>query len=148
MTLFFFPFHVTDRLPQEGSEPTVGDKPSILATVHDARAQDRDHHRRHCPRCNATILCHLTRSYMPARVSSVLTEVLTEVCSYCQMQEGIAVGRSFAMFKNYNIDGNKEMIAIGTMNIVGSFTSCYLTTGKHPISDPYSTSFRYRISCC
>jgi hypothetical protein len=47
------------------------------------------------------------------------------------VQEGIAVGRSFAMYKNYNIDGNKEMIAIGTMNIVGSFTSCYLTTGKH-----------------
>jgi len=46
-------------------------------------------------------------------------------------QEGIAVGRSFAMYKNYHIDGNKEMIAIGTMNIVGSFTSCYLTTGKH-----------------
>ena len=45
-------------------------------------------------------------------------------------QEGIAVGRSFAMYKNYNIDGNKEMIAIGTMNVVGSFTSCYLTTGK------------------
>jgi len=46
------------------------------------------------------------------------------------VQEGIAVGRSFAMFKNYHIDGNKEMIAIGTMNIFGSFTSCYLTTGK------------------
>ncbi|XP_021898061.1 sulfate transporter 3.1-like [Carica papaya] len=45
------------------------------------------------------------------------------------LAEGIAVGRSFAMFKNYHIDGNKEMIAIGTMNIVGSFTSCYLTTG-------------------
>lgn len=46
------------------------------------------------------------------------------------VQEGIAVGRSFAMFKNYHIDGNKEMIAIGTMNIFGSFTSCYLTTGN------------------
>jgi sulfate transporter 3 len=33
------------------------------------------------------------------------------------------------MFKNYHIDGNKEMIAFGTMNIVGSCTSCYLTTG-------------------
>ncbi|KAL0659064.1 hypothetical protein Bca4012_079649 [Brassica carinata] len=43
--------------------------------------------------------------------------------------EGIAVGRSFAMFKNYNIDGNKEMLAFGMMNIVGSLTSCYLTTG-------------------
>lgn len=47
------------------------------------------------------------------------------------VQEGIAVGRSFAMYKNYNIDGNKEMIAMGTMNIVGSFTSCYITTGKY-----------------
>ncbi|KAL6516108.1 Sulfate transporter 3.1 [Orobanche gracilis] len=43
--------------------------------------------------------------------------------------EGIAVGRSFAMFKNYHIDGNKEMIAFGMMNIAGSFSSCYLTTG-------------------
>ncbi|CAI9782511.1 unnamed protein product [Fraxinus pennsylvanica] len=31
--------------------------------------------------------------------------------------------------KNEQIDGNKEMIALGLMNIVGSFTSCYLTTG-------------------
>lgn len=45
------------------------------------------------------------------------------------VQEGIAVGRSFAMFKNYHIDGNKEMIAFGMMNIAGSFSSCYLTTG-------------------
>lgn len=45
------------------------------------------------------------------------------------MQEGIAIGRSFGMTKNYQIDGNKEMIAFGLMNVVGSFTSCYLTTG-------------------
>ena len=41
------------------------------------------------------------------------------------------MGRSFAMFKNYNIDGNKEMLAFGMMNIVGSLTSCYLTTGTN-----------------
>ncbi|XP_061375354.1 sulfate transporter 3.1-like [Gastrolobium bilobum] len=58
------------------------------------------------------------------------------------LAEGIAVGRSFAMFKNYHIDGNKEMIAIGTMNIVGSFTSCYLTTG------PFSRSaVNYNAGC-
>ncbi|KAJ8443676.1 hypothetical protein Cgig2_019658 [Carnegiea gigantea] len=45
------------------------------------------------------------------------------------MAEGVAVGRSFAMCKNYHVDGNKEMIAFGLMNIVGSCTSCYLTTG-------------------
>ncbi|CAL2249981.1 unnamed protein product [Prunus armeniaca] len=33
------------------------------------------------------------------------------------------------MFKNYHIDGNKEMIAIGMMNIAGSCTSCHLITG-------------------
>ncbi|MBA0749513.1 hypothetical protein Gogos_003430 [Gossypium gossypioides] len=45
------------------------------------------------------------------------------------LAEGIAVGRTFAMFKNYHIDGNKEMIAFGMMNIAGSCTSCYLTAG-------------------
>ncbi|XP_058085033.1 sulfate transporter 3.1-like isoform X4 [Magnolia sinica] len=56
--------------------------------------------------------------------------------------EGIAVGRSFAMFKNYHIDGNKEMIAFGMMNIAGSCTSCYLTTG------PFSRSaVNYNAGC-
>lgn len=39
------------------------------------------------------------------------------------------MGRTFAALKNYQVDGNKEMIAIGLMNIVGSSTSCYVTTG-------------------
>ncbi|KAK3165287.1 hypothetical protein QOZ80_1AG0031300 [Eleusine coracana subsp. coracana] len=45
------------------------------------------------------------------------------------LAEGIAVGRSLALIKNEQVDGNKEMIAFGIMNIAGSFTSCYLTTG-------------------
>lgn len=57
---------------------------------------------------------------------AIKTGIVTGVIS---LAEGIAVGRSFAMYKNYNIDGNKEMIAFGMMNIVGSCTSCYLTTG-------------------
>ncbi|KAG7553192.1 SLC26A/SulP transporter domain [Arabidopsis thaliana x Arabidopsis arenosa] len=58
------------------------------------------------------------------------------------LAEGIAVGRSFAMYKNYNIDGNKEMIAFGMMNILGSFSSCYLTTG------PFSRSaVNYNAGC-
>lgn len=28
------------------------------------------------------------------------------------------------------MDGNKEMVALGTMNIVGSMTSCYVATGR------------------
>lgn len=45
-------------------------------------------------------------------------------------QEGVAVGRTFASLKDYQVDGNKEMMAIGLMNIVGSCTSCYVTTGS------------------
>ncbi|KAG5619088.1 hypothetical protein H5410_018912 [Solanum commersonii] len=46
------------------------------------------------------------------------------------LTEGIAVGRTFAAMENYQVDGNKEMIAIGLMNIVGSCASCFVTTGS------------------
>lgn len=46
-------------------------------------------------------------------------------------QEAIAIGRTFAALKDYQIDGNKEMVALGTMNIVGSMTSCYVATGNN-----------------
>ncbi|KAJ4727424.1 sulfate transporter 3 1 [Melia azedarach] len=62
----------------------------------------------------------------PYLTTAIKTGIITGVIA---MAEGIAVGRSFALFKNYHIDGNKEMIAFGMMNIVGSCTSCYLTTG-------------------
>jgi high affinity sulfate transporter 1 len=42
----------------------------------------------------------------------------------------VAIGRTFAAIKDYQLDGNKEMVALGTMNIVGSMTSCYVTTGS------------------
>lgn len=35
------------------------------------------------------------------------------------------------MMDNEQIDGNKEMVAIGLMNVVGSLTSCYLSTGNY-----------------
>ncbi|GER55377.1 sulfate transporter [Striga asiatica] len=57
---------------------------------------------------------------------TIKTGIVTGIIA---LAEGIAVGRSFAMLKNYNIDGNKEMIAFGMMNIAGSCTSCYLTAG-------------------
>lgn len=46
------------------------------------------------------------------------------------LTEAIAVGRSFAGIKGYRLDGNKEMVAIGFMNVIGSFTSCYAATGS------------------
>lgn len=45
-------------------------------------------------------------------------------------QEAIAVGRSFASIRGYHLDGNKEMVAMGFMNIAGSLTSCYVATGE------------------
>ena len=45
------------------------------------------------------------------------------------IQEAVAVGRSFASIKGYHLDGNKEMLSMGVMNIAGSLTSCYVATG-------------------
>lgn len=42
----------------------------------------------------------------------------------------MAIGRTFAAMKDYHLDGNKEMVALGTMNIIGSMTSCYIATGS------------------
>ncbi|XP_057519675.1 sulfate transporter 3.1-like [Amaranthus tricolor] len=78
----------------------------------------------------------LNSPYFPVALK---TGIITGVIA---MAEGIAVARSFAMFKNYNIDGNKEMIAFGMMNIIGSCTSCYLTSG------PFSRSaVNYNAGC-
>lgn len=46
------------------------------------------------------------------------------------LTEAVAIGRTFAAMKDYSLDGNKEMIAVGAMNIVGSLTSCYVATGS------------------
>ncbi|KAF9615150.1 hypothetical protein IFM89_022108 [Coptis chinensis] len=55
------------------------------------------------------------------------TGLITGILS---LTEGIAVGRTFASLKNYQVDGNKEMVAIGVMNIVGCSSSCFVTTGS------------------
>ncbi|GLT64307.1 hypothetical protein SLA2020_368110 [Shorea laevis] len=46
------------------------------------------------------------------------------------LTEAIAVGRSFATVRGYHLDGNKEMVAMGFMNIAGSLSSCYVATGS------------------
>ncbi|OMO54137.1 sulfate anion transporter [Corchorus capsularis] len=58
---------------------------------------------------------------------AIKTGIITGILS---LTEGIAVGRTFASLKNYQVDGNKEMMAIGVMNMAGSCTSCYVTTGS------------------
>ncbi|KAJ8749804.1 hypothetical protein K2173_013207 [Erythroxylum novogranatense] len=74
--------------------------------------------------------------YLPATLKAGL------VTGLIALAEGIAIGRSFAIMKNEQIDGNKEMIAFGFMNIAGSLTSCYLTTG------PFSkTAVNFNAGC-
>ncbi|GFY96497.1 sulfate transporter 1;3 [Actinidia rufa] len=46
------------------------------------------------------------------------------------LMEAVAIGRTFAAMKDYQLDGNKEMVALGAMNVVGSMTSCYVATGS------------------
>ncbi|KAI4331450.1 hypothetical protein MLD38_029638 [Melastoma candidum] len=58
---------------------------------------------------------------------AIKTGIITGVLS---LTEGIAVGRTFAALNNYQVDGNKEMMAIGLMNIIGSCSSCFVTTGS------------------
>ncbi|CAA0828078.1 Sulfate transporter 3.1 [Striga hermonthica] len=91
----------------------------------------------HAEKHGVQVIGHLKKGINPASImdlnfnsryltTTIKTGIVTGIIS---LAEGIAVGRSFSMFKNYHIDGNKEMIAIGMMNIVGSCSSCYLTTG-------------------
>ncbi|KAK1281883.1 putative sulfate transporter 3.4 [Acorus calamus] len=84
------------------------------------------------------IIGHLQKGLNPPSVNMLLfsgpylalavkTGLITGILS---LTEGIAVGRTFASLKNYQVDGNKEMMAIGLMNMAGSCTSCYVTTGS------------------
>ncbi|KAE9610287.1 putative SLC26A/SulP transporter [Lupinus albus] len=52
------------------------------------------------------------------------------VVAIVALTESVSVGRSFASMKGYHLDGNKEMVSLGFMNIIGSFTSCYVATGS------------------
>ncbi|XP_058191902.1 sulfate transporter 1.3-like [Rhododendron vialii] len=52
------------------------------------------------------------------------------VAGMIALTESIAIGRTFAAVKDYELDGNKEMVALGTMNVIGSMTSCYVATGS------------------
>ncbi|XAR49438.1 hypothetical protein NMG60_11032649 [Bertholletia excelsa] len=52
------------------------------------------------------------------------------VAGMVALTEAVAIGRTFAALKDYQLDGNKEMIALGTMNVIGSMTSCYVATGS------------------
>ncbi|KAL0284701.1 UNVERIFIED_CONTAM: Low affinity sulfate transporter 3 [Sesamum angustifolium] len=64
------------------------------------------------------------------------------ICALIALTEAIAVGRSFASIKGYHLEGNKEMVAMGFMNIIGSLTSCYTATGSFS-----RTAVNYSAGC-
>ncbi|XP_057433230.1 sulfate transporter 2.1 [Lotus japonicus] len=64
------------------------------------------------------------------------------VVAVVALTESIAVGRSFASIKGYQLDGNKEMMSIGFSNIIGSLTSCYVATGSFS-----RTAVNYAAGC-
>ncbi|CAN1814874.1 Low affinity sulfate transporter 3 [Linum perenne] len=63
-------------------------------------------------------------------ISVALSTLIVYLTKADEHGEAVAVGRSFSTMKGYSINGNKEMVAIGFMNIVGSCTSCYVATGS------------------
>ncbi|XP_058767116.1 sulfate transporter 2.1-like [Vicia villosa] len=64
------------------------------------------------------------------------------VVAVVALTESVAVGRSFASIKGYQLDGNKEMMSIGFTNIIGSLTSCYVATGSFS-----RTAVNYAAGC-
>ncbi|XP_060216590.1 probable sulfate transporter 3.5 isoform X2 [Lycium barbarum] len=104
----------------------------------------------HAEKHGIQIVGHLSKGINPSSIhllnfnpkyisAPIKAGVITAVIS---LAEGIAIGRSFAIIRNEQVDGNKEMIAIGLMNIFGSLASCYLTTG------PFSrTAVNFNAGC-
>ncbi|XP_055807790.1 sulfate transporter 1.3-like [Solanum dulcamara] len=92
----------------------------------------------HAEKHDVQIVRHINQGINPPSVKEIYFsgEYLTKgfrigaIAGLVALTEAIAIGRTFAAMKDYNLDGNKEMVALGTMNIVGSMTSCYVATGS------------------
>ncbi|KAA8530891.1 hypothetical protein F0562_005650 [Nyssa sinensis] len=90
------------------------------------------------PKLFCKIVKHIKGGLNPSSVNQLefnsphISEVakIGLVVAIVALTEAVAVGRSFASIKGYHLDGNKEMVAMGFMNIVGSLTSCYAATGS------------------
>ncbi|CAM6093612.1 unnamed protein product [Calypogeia fissa] len=84
------------------------------------------------------IVGHIRKGVNPASASQIFFSgkylgkgfTIGIVAGLVALTEAVAIARTFAALKDYHIDGNKEMLSIGLMNIIGSTTSCYVTTGS------------------
>ncbi|KAD6119499.1 hypothetical protein E3N88_10770 [Mikania micrantha] len=92
----------------------------------------------HADKEGVAIVKHIEKGINPSSVNEIYFsgENLLKgfrigiVAGMIALTEAVAIGRTFASMKDYQVDGNKEMIALGTMNVVGSMTSCYVATGS------------------
>ncbi|KAA8522506.1 hypothetical protein F0562_013133 [Nyssa sinensis] len=92
----------------------------------------------HAERHGVQIVRHIEKGINPPSVNEIYFTGeyalkgfrIGVVAAMIALTEAIAIGRTFASMKDYQLDGNKEMVALGTMNIVGSMTSCYVATGS------------------
>ncbi|XP_047253045.1 sulfate transporter 1.3 isoform X2 [Capsicum annuum] len=92
----------------------------------------------HAEKHDVQIVRHINRGINPPSVKEIYFsgEYLSKgfrigaIAGLIALTEAVAIGRTFAALKDYQLDGNKEMIALGTMNITGSMASCYVATGS------------------
>ncbi|KAK7271880.1 hypothetical protein RJT34_28133 [Clitoria ternatea] len=84
-----------------------------------------------------SILRHVKKGVNPSSASEIFFSGkhlgpgvrIGVVAGAVALTEAVAIGRTFAALKGYSLDGNKEMVAMGAMNVIGSLTSCYVSTG-------------------
>ncbi|KAJ8436416.1 hypothetical protein Cgig2_013457 [Carnegiea gigantea] len=92
----------------------------------------------HADRHGVAIVNHVSKGVNPPSVHKLYFSgenllkgfKIGVVAGMVALTEAVAIARTFAAMKDYQIDGNKEMVALGTMNVVGSMTSCYVATGS------------------
>ncbi|KZV39293.1 sulfate transporter 1 [Dorcoceras hygrometricum] len=92
----------------------------------------------HAEKKGVQIVNHITKGINPLSVDQVYftgSHAATgfrigAVAGMVALAEAVAIGRSFGATKDHHLDGNREMVALGCTNIMGSMTSCYITTGS------------------
>ncbi|XP_050373106.1 sulfate transporter 3.1-like [Argentina anserina] len=87
---------------------------------------------------NIQAIGHLPKGLNPVTISDLSTVFKSRhlvasikaglISGIIGIAEGISGGRSFATLEHYHVDGSKEMIAFGMMNIIGSCTGCPLAS--------------------
>ncbi|XP_073291033.1 sulfate transporter 1.3-like [Primulina huaijiensis] len=115
----------------------------------------------HAERKGVQIVNHITKGINPSSVHQIYftgSHVATgfrigAVAGMVALAEAVAIGRSFGAKKDHQIDGNREMVALGCTNIIGSMTSCFITTGKsntrnHRFIIPYDTHTLSQCRTC